>query len=48
MFIQIISGGYGTVYKGEWKHQFVAVKRFQAKKDTGREVSRFIETYYNE
>uniref|UniRef100_A0A7E5A121 non-specific serine/threonine protein kinase n=1 Tax=Panagrellus redivivus TaxID=6233 RepID=A0A7E5A121_PANRE len=28
-------GGYGVVYKGEWKHMMVAVKRIQAKKDAG-------------
>lgn len=30
-------GGYGVVYKGEWKHTQVAVKRIQAKGDSGIE-----------
>uniref|UniRef100_A0A914ZG23 non-specific serine/threonine protein kinase n=3 Tax=Parascaris univalens TaxID=6257 RepID=A0A914ZG23_PARUN len=30
-------GGYGVVYKGSWKHTQVAVKRIQAKGDSGIE-----------
>uniref|UniRef100_F1KSG8 non-specific serine/threonine protein kinase n=2 Tax=Ascaris TaxID=6251 RepID=F1KSG8_ASCSU len=30
-------GGYGVVYKGSWKHTQVAVKRIQAKNDSGIE-----------
>jgi len=31
-------GGYGVVYRGEWKHTSVAVKRIQTKNDIGSEV----------
>lgn len=29
------------MYKGQWKHLFVAVKRIQSKKDSGAAVRKF-------